>query len=64
MTLFSNYVFMTDSVSQSVIRVNRHTGEPPEKVNPRKMPSVPVDLKVIHPMNQPVEETRAAFTPG
>ncbi|KAI5624942.1 pro-epidermal growth factor isoform X2, partial [Silurus asotus] len=61
MSLFSDYVYLTDSESQSVLRVNRHTGEPAEML---KMPSVPVDVKVIHPMNQPVEESRAVFTPG
>ncbi|GAA6073507.1 pro-epidermal growth factor, partial [Tachysurus ichikawai] len=34
--------------------------EPPEKVNSIKMPDVPVDVKVIHPANQP--ESRSAFT--
>lgn len=64
MSLFSDYVYVTDSASQSVLRVNRHAGEHPENMNSRKMPSVPVDVKVIHPMNQPVVETRAAFTLG
>ncbi|MCJ8733713.1 hypothetical protein PDJAM_G00226690 [Pangasius djambal] len=63
MSLFSDHVYVTDSASQSVMRVNRHTGEPPEEVNSKKLPSVPVDVKVIHPMNQPVLEARAAFTP-
>ncbi|KAF4094118.1 hypothetical protein AMELA_G00009360 [Ameiurus melas] len=63
MSLFWDYVYVTDSASQSVMRVKRHTGEPPEKVNSKKMQSVPADVKVIHPLNQPVVETRAAFTP-
>lgn len=64
MSLFSDYVYVTDSESQSVMRVNRHMEEPPENVNSQKMPSIPVDVKVIHPMKQPVVETRAGFTRG
>ncbi|XP_060740688.1 pro-epidermal growth factor [Tachysurus vachellii] len=60
MSLFSDYVYLTDSASQSVMKVNRNMREPPEKVNSIKMPDVPVDVKVIHPTNQP--ESRAAFT--
>lgn len=55
---------MTDMALRGISRVNRHTGEPPEKVNTEKMPSTPMDVKVIHPLNQPTVKTHAAFTPG
>lgn len=64
MSLFLDYVYMTDVALRGIIRVNRHTGEPPETVNSEKMQSIPVDVKVIHPLNQPTVETHAAFTPG
>ncbi|KAF5898954.1 pro-epidermal growth factor [Clarias magur] len=57
MSLFSDYVYVTDSATQSVMRVNRHTGEPSENMSSKMFPSVPVDVKVIHPSNQPAVET-------
>ncbi|KAK3536147.1 hypothetical protein QTP70_031314 [Hemibagrus guttatus] len=63
MSPFSDYVYMTDSASQSVIRVKRHMAEPPEEVKAIKMQKVPVDVKVIHPTIQPAVESPAAFTP-
>lgn len=64
MSLFSDYVYVTDSATQSVMRINRHTGQPPENVSSEMFPSVPVAVKVIHPSNQPAVEIQAAFSPG
>ncbi|XP_053362043.1 pro-epidermal growth factor [Clarias gariepinus] len=63
MSLFSDYVYVTDSATQSVMRINRHTGQPPENVSSEMFPSVPVAVKVIHPSNQPAVEIQAAFSP-
>ncbi|XP_058252369.1 pro-epidermal growth factor isoform X1 [Hemibagrus wyckioides] len=63
MSLFLDYVYVTDPASQSVMRVKRHMAEPLKEVKAIKMQNVPVDVKVIHPTIQPEVESPAAFTP-
>uniref|UniRef100_A0AAR2IW25 EGF-like domain-containing protein n=1 Tax=Pygocentrus nattereri TaxID=42514 RepID=A0AAR2IW25_PYGNA len=56
MSIFLDYVYMTDSASNSVTRVNKLTGGRPKKVNSKKLLHALADVKVIHPINQPVAE--------
>ncbi|XP_051944898.1 pro-epidermal growth factor [Xyrauchen texanus] len=64
MTIFLDYVYLTDSKSRSITRVNKYTGGPVENVNSKRMPNPPGDFKVVHPINQPVVEIATPFTPG
>uniref|UniRef100_A0A4W4ENW8 EGF-like domain-containing protein n=1 Tax=Electrophorus electricus TaxID=8005 RepID=A0A4W4ENW8_ELEEL len=63
MSVFLNYVYITDSLSKSIMRVNKYTGGSPEKVGSRKMLHVPADIRVIHSTIQPVVETGTPSTP-
>uniref|UniRef100_A0A671PV14 Pro-epidermal growth factor-like n=1 Tax=Sinocyclocheilus anshuiensis TaxID=1608454 RepID=A0A671PV14_9TELE len=64
MTIFLDYVCLTDSKSKRIIRVNKYTGGRGENVNSKRMPHPPADVKVVHPINQPVVEIPTQFTPG
>uniref|UniRef100_A0A8C1WPB0 Epidermal growth factor n=1 Tax=Cyprinus carpio TaxID=7962 RepID=A0A8C1WPB0_CYPCA len=64
MTIFLDYVYLTDSKSKRITRVNKYTGGRGENVNSKRMPHPPADVKVVHPINQPVEEIPTPFTPG
>ncbi|KAL6479722.1 hypothetical protein MHYP_G00107550 [Metynnis hypsauchen] len=64
MSIFLDHVYMTDSVSNSVTRVNKLTGGRPKKVNSKNLLHAPADVKVIHPINQPVAEVSAPLTSG
>uniref|UniRef100_A0A8C1WUW4 Epidermal growth factor n=1 Tax=Cyprinus carpio TaxID=7962 RepID=A0A8C1WUW4_CYPCA len=63
MTIFLDYVYLTDSKSKRITRVNKYTGGRGENVNSKRMPHPPADVKVVHPINQPVEEIPTPFTP-
>ncbi|KAI4872410.1 hypothetical protein NFI96_033211 [Prochilodus magdalenae] len=62
MSVFLDYVYMTDSASNSVTRVNKFTGGRPEKVNSKQLLHPPADVKVVHPIKQPVAEVSAPLT--
>ncbi|KAA0709466.1 Pro-epidermal growth factor [Triplophysa tibetana] len=64
MTVFLDYVYLTDSKSKSIKRVNKYIGGPGENVNSKRMSHPPADVKVVHPINQPVVESPASFTSG
>ncbi|XP_058653064.1 pro-epidermal growth factor isoform X2 [Onychostoma macrolepis] len=64
MTIFLDYVYLTDSKSKRITRVNKYTGGRGENVNSKRMPHPPADVKVVHPINQPVVEIPTPFTPG
>ncbi|XP_036423801.1 pro-epidermal growth factor [Colossoma macropomum] len=64
MSIFLDHVYMTDSASNSLTRVNKFTGGRPKKVNSKKLLHAPADVKVIHPINQPVAEVSAPLTSG
>uniref|UniRef100_A0A672NP98 Pro-epidermal growth factor-like n=1 Tax=Sinocyclocheilus grahami TaxID=75366 RepID=A0A672NP98_SINGR len=57
MTIFLDYVCLTDSKSKRIIRVNKYTGGRGENVNSKRMPQPPADVKVVHPINQPKSTT-------
>ncbi|XP_073777403.1 pro-epidermal growth factor isoform X1 [Danio rerio] len=62
MTIFLDYVYLSDSKSKTITRLNKYTGGRQENVSSQRMPHSPADVKVVHPINQPVVET--PFTPG
>ncbi|KAL7886291.1 hypothetical protein AOLI_G00065860 [Acnodon oligacanthus] len=64
MSIFLDYVYMTDLASNSVTRVNKLTGGRPKKVNSKKLLHAPAEVKVVHPINQPVAEVSAPLTSG
>ncbi|RXN22124.1 pro-epidermal growth factor-like protein [Labeo rohita] len=64
MAIFLDYVYLTDSKSKRITRVNKYTGGRGENVNSRRMPHPPADVKAVHPINQPVVEIPNPFTPG
>uniref|UniRef100_A0A8C1WNK6 Epidermal growth factor n=1 Tax=Cyprinus carpio TaxID=7962 RepID=A0A8C1WNK6_CYPCA len=57
MTIFLDYVYLTDSKSKRITRVNKYTGGRGENVNSKRMPHPPADVKVVHPINQPKSTT-------
>uniref|UniRef100_A0A672NMH9 Pro-epidermal growth factor-like n=1 Tax=Sinocyclocheilus grahami TaxID=75366 RepID=A0A672NMH9_SINGR len=61
MTIFLDYVCLTDSKSKRIIRVNKYTGGRGENVNSKRMPQPPADVKVVHPINQPHLKHTIAF---
>jgi len=64
MTIFLDYVYLIDFKSKRITRVNKYTGGRGENVNSKRMQHPPTDLKVVHPINQPVVEIPPPFTPG
>lgn len=64
MTIFLDYVYLIDFKSKRITRVNKYTGGRGENVNSKRMPHPLADLKVVHPINQPVLEIPTPFTPG
>ncbi|XP_048032997.1 pro-epidermal growth factor [Megalobrama amblycephala] len=64
MTIFLDYVYLTDFKSKRITRVNKYTGGRGENVNSKRMPHPPADVKVVHPINQPVVEVPTPFNPG
>nr|XP_055034923.1 pro-epidermal growth factor [Misgurnus anguillicaudatus] len=61
LTVFLDVVYLTDSKSKSIRRINKYIGGPGENVNTKRMLHPPADVKVVHPINQPVVESP---TPG
>ncbi|XP_067312647.1 pro-epidermal growth factor [Pseudorasbora parva] len=64
MTIFLDYVYLTDIKSKRITRINKYTGGRRENVNSKKMSQPLTDVKVVHPINQPVVETPTPLTPG
>ncbi|XP_030650137.1 pro-epidermal growth factor [Chanos chanos] len=64
MSVFLDFVYLTDPVSKSIIRLNKYTGRQAENVNSKRMLYPPVDLKVVHSLNQPVTEHILFTAPG
>ncbi|XP_041846789.1 pro-epidermal growth factor [Melanotaenia boesemani] len=62
-SVFLEHLYYTDAASRVMKRVNKYTGGKPVDVNIRKMAKPPVDIKVVHPLNQPMEDSSSTF-PG
>ncbi|XP_049340311.1 pro-epidermal growth factor isoform X2 [Astyanax mexicanus] len=64
MSLFLDHLYLTDSASNSIARINKYMGGRPEKINTTKLLGSPTAVRVIHPINQPVAEVSAPLTSG
>lgn len=54
MSLFREHLYYTDARTHVVKRLNKYTGGEPLEVNIKPNTKVPVALKVVHPLNQPM----------
>ncbi|XP_066506152.1 pro-epidermal growth factor isoform X1 [Hoplias malabaricus] len=64
MSVFLEYMYITNSTSNSITRINKYTGVPPEKISSIQLQHPPTDVKVIHPFNQPTAEVISPHTSG
>lgn len=58
-TVFLQHIFYTDDTFGVIKRVNKHTGEETLKVTIKPMAKAPVDIKVVHHLNQPMADSSA-----
>ena len=56
-------VYYTDAASRAIRQVNKYTGGAAKKINLKRMAHPPIDVKVVHPLNQPIEDP-VAVSPG
>ncbi|KAM4621919.1 pro-epidermal growth factor [Polymixia lowei] len=56
-SVFQEYVYYTDVASQAIKQVNKYTGGEPVNVNRKRMTKPPIDIRVVHPINQPTEDS-------
>uniref|UniRef100_A0A3Q4HI28 Epidermal growth factor n=1 Tax=Neolamprologus brichardi TaxID=32507 RepID=A0A3Q4HI28_NEOBR len=52
-SVFLEHIYYTDSESRVIKQVNKYTGGEPRVVNIKQMSKPPVDIKIVHPLNQP-----------
>ncbi|KAG5270516.1 hypothetical protein AALO_G00193540 [Alosa alosa] len=64
MSVFLDYVYITESTSQNIIRLDKYTGGAPETVNSKHLLHPPGDIRVVHPLQQPVVENKVYPSPG
>ncbi|XP_037635248.1 pro-epidermal growth factor [Sebastes umbrosus] len=62
-SVFLEHLYYTDAASRVIKQVNKHTGGEPLDVNIKQMAKPPVDIKVVHPLNQPMADSQSSF-PG
>ncbi|KAM6953133.1 pro-epidermal growth factor [Aplochiton taeniatus] len=55
-SVFLEQLFYTDGTSRVIRHVNKYTGGEAEIVNQKRMAQPPIDVKVVHPLNQPIED--------
>ncbi|XP_036934162.1 pro-epidermal growth factor [Acanthopagrus latus] len=63
MSVFLEHVFYTDAASRVIKQVNKHRGGEPLVVNIKPMAKPPLEIKVVHPLNQPMADSQPA-SPG
>ncbi|KAM3612867.1 uncharacterized protein V6R79_015905 [Siganus canaliculatus] len=61
--VFLEQLYYTDAASRVVKQVNKYTGGEPLNVNIKPMAKPPVDIKVVHLLNQPMADFQSSF-PG
>ncbi|XP_028815649.1 pro-epidermal growth factor isoform X3 [Denticeps clupeoides] len=54
MSVFLDFVYITETAPRGIVRVNKYTGGPAEKMNHNPMSRRPREIRVVHPFNQPV----------
>lgn len=64
MSVFLDFVYVTESTSQSIIRLDKYTGGAVETVNSKHLLHPPGNIKVVHPLQQPVVEKVVHSTLG
>ncbi|XP_045885734.1 pro-epidermal growth factor isoform X1 [Micropterus dolomieu] len=62
-SVFLEHLYYTDTASHVIKKVNKYTGGEPLNVNIKRMAKIPVDIKVVHVHNQPMEDSQSSF-PG
>ncbi|XP_035767039.1 pro-epidermal growth factor [Neolamprologus brichardi] len=62
-SVFLEHIYYTDSESRVIKQVNKYTGGEPRVVNIKQMSKPPVDIKIVHPLNQPTADPLSPF-PG
>lgn len=62
-SIFQEYLYYTDAVPRVIRQVNKYTGGEPLNVNKKQMAKPPGDIKVVHPLNQPMADSQSSF-PG
>ncbi|XP_068596758.1 pro-epidermal growth factor [Brachionichthys hirsutus] len=63
MSVFLERLYYTDAASRVVKQVDKHYGGKPRSVNVKPMAKPPVDVKVVHLLNQPMEDPQS-LVPG
>uniref|UniRef100_A0AAZ3SP07 EGF-like domain-containing protein n=1 Tax=Oncorhynchus tshawytscha TaxID=74940 RepID=A0AAZ3SP07_ONCTS len=63
MSVFLEQVFYTDMSSRTIRQVNKYSGVEAENINLKRMTHPPTAVKVVHPLNQPIEDSMPVF-PG
>uniref|UniRef100_A0A8C7TGH5 Epidermal growth factor n=1 Tax=Oncorhynchus mykiss TaxID=8022 RepID=A0A8C7TGH5_ONCMY len=63
MSVFLEQVFYTDMSSRTIRQVNKYAGGEAENINLKRMTHPPTAVKVVHPLNQPIEDSMPVF-PG
>uniref|UniRef100_A0A672ZF71 Epidermal growth factor n=1 Tax=Sphaeramia orbicularis TaxID=375764 RepID=A0A672ZF71_9TELE len=60
-SIFQKNLYYTDVASSAIKQVNKYNGGEPLDVNKKKMAKPPVGITVVHPLNQPMEDTFFPF---
>ncbi|KAL2089199.1 hypothetical protein ACEWY4_016098 [Coilia grayii] len=64
MAVFLDFVYISEETSQSIVRLDKYRGGTAEKVNSKHLLHPPGDIKVVHPLQQPVVDKVVDPTPG
>ncbi|XP_059202954.1 pro-epidermal growth factor [Centropristis striata] len=60
-SVFLEHLYYTDAASRVIKQVNKYAGGEPLNVNIKQMAKPPVDIKVVHPLNQPMADSQSSF---
>ncbi|KAM7389104.1 hypothetical protein PAMP_023099 [Pampus punctatissimus] len=59
--VFLEHLYYTDVASQAIKQINKYTGGEPHNVNTKRMAKPPVDIKLVHPLNQPMGDSPSPY---
>ncbi|TMS17199.1 Pro-epidermal growth factor [Larimichthys crocea] len=62
-SVFLEHLYYTDTASRVIKQINKYTGGEPLNVNIKPMAKPPVNIMVVHPLNQPMADSESSF-PG
>ncbi|XP_056295640.1 pro-epidermal growth factor isoform X2 [Pseudoliparis swirei] len=62
-SVFMEHLYYTDAASRVIKQVNKYAGGEPLIVNIKQMAKPPVNIKVVHPLNQPMADSQSSV-PG